>query len=199
MLPHSIQNLINQLAKLPGIGPRAAARLAFFILRRMQNDNILLANSIAQLKPSLKRCKNCFNIANSELCVICSSKQRNNEQICIVEDYMDLLSLEKTGNYNGLYHVLGGTIIAQDRIKANHLHIRELLQKIKKNQNQIKEIIIATNPTTEGDTTALYLAKLLKPFQLKITRLARGLPTGGDLEYLDERTVSAALKGRLVL
>lgn len=208
MIPQSIQNLINQFVKLPGIGPRAAIRLAFFMLRRQQSDNISLAKSIANLKFSLKRCKNCFNIANNDLCVICSNKQRDRTKICIVEDYMDLISLEKTGQYNGLYHVLGGIVTMEDKIQAHNLHINELLQRIKKNQKKLKEIIIATNPTTEGDTTALYLLKILKSFNMhkagiasracntKISRLARGLPTGGDIEYLDERTLSAALKGR---
>ncbi|MAG44732.1 recombination protein RecR [bacterium] len=196
MLPKSIQNLIDQFCKLPGIGPRAASRLAFFILRRSQNENQEFANAVSKLKPCIKKCSECFNLSNNDKCEICLSDKRDTDKLCIIEDYMDLLSLEKTGSYNGLYHVLGGTVIGNNGIKTDHLTIRQLLQRIKQHQDKIKEIIIATNPTTEGDTTALYILKLLKPYKIKTTRLGRGLPTGGDIEYLDDRTISAALLGR---
>lgn len=196
MLPKSIQNLIDEFCRLPGIGPRAAGRLAFFMLRRTQNENQEFANTVSKLKPAIKKCSECFNLSNNDKCEICLSGKRDESKLCIIEDYMDLLSIEKTGDYNGLYHVLGGTVIGNNGIRTNHLTIRQLLYRIKQNQDKIQEIIIATNPTTEGDTTALYILKLLKPCKIKTTRLGRGLPTGGDIEYLDERTISAALLGR---
>jgi len=192
--PHSVKNLIAEFSKLPGIGPRTAARFAFNLLRRSENDLKLLGNAILDLKKKTRICKNCFNISENELCEFCSNPKRDKGVICIVEEAMNIPAIENTKQFNGLYHILGGVIRPNEGIGPNDLNIKGLLQRIK--NGKINEIIIATNPNTEGETTALYLVKILKPLNLKITRLARGLATGSDLEYADEMTISSALAGR---
>jgi recombination protein RecR len=192
--PKSIKNLIEEFSKLPGIGPRTAARFAFSLLRRPEQDLQLLSNTIASLKKETKICKNCFNVSEKELCEFCSNTKRDRSIICVVEEAINIAPIEKTKQFNGLYHVLGGTIKPNEGVGPDNLKIKELAQKIR--NNGIKEIIIATNPTTEGETTALYIVKMLKPYNIKITRLARGLSTGSDLEYADEMTIASALAGR---
>lgn len=192
--PKPIKNLIEEFSKLPGIGPRTAVRFAFNLLRRSDQDLELLGGAIANLKKETRVCKNCFNISEKDLCEFCSNGKRDRSTVCIVEEAINIPSIENTKQYGGLYHVLGGVIKPNEGIGPDNLKIKELLGRIE--AGGIKEIIIATNPNTEGETTALYLARLLKPHNLKITRLARGLSTGSDLEYADEMTISSALAGR---
>lgn len=192
--PKPIQNLIEEFSKLPGIGPRTAVRFAFDLLRRSDRDLKLLSNAITNLKKETKICKNCFNISEKDLCEFCSNSKRDRSTVCVVEEAINIPSIENTKQYGGLYHVLGGVIKPNEGVGPDGLKIKELLERIK--ASGIKEIIIATNPNTEGETTALYLAKLLKFHNMKITRLARGLSTGSDLEYADEMTISSALAGR---
>lgn len=236
MLPPPLQNLVDQLSKLPEIGPRAATRLSFFLLN--QPDQYLkdLSEAIAEIKKQTKVCQNCFNLTSDTpppppldkkktnispplnirggwegLCNICADTRRDKNTICVVEDILDIIPIERTKQYNGLYHVLGGLIAPLDGITPEKLHIQELVGRVKKIQLQNTrlshsdegenkrggvEIIIALNPTTEGDTTTLYLERVLKPLNVKITRLARGLSTGSDLEYADETTLINALLGR---
>lgn len=200
MFPPSIQNLIDQFSKLPGIGPKAAERLVFYLLNQPNQERELLASAIKELKEKINVCPVCFNLAEDTLCSICQDPKRDRNKICVVENVLDIIPLEKTGQYNGLYHILGGVLSPTDGIGPEKLHISQLIQRVKtiqqKNQTNKIEIIIATNPTTEGDTTALYLLRILKPLNIKITRLARGLPTGADLEYADEATLGSALAGR---
>lgn len=192
--PRPLQNLIDEFSKLPGIGPRTAARFAFNLLRRSDQDLKLLSDAIIKLKQETRICKNCFNISGEELCEYCSSSKRDISTICIVEEAINIPAIEKTRRYDGLYHVLGGVIKPSEGIGPDDLKIKELIQRIK--NNGIKEIIIATNPNTEGETTALYISRLLKSFKIIVTRLGRGLSTGSDLEYADEITISNALSGR---
>lgn len=195
-LPRSIQNLTQELNKLPGIGPRTAARFALYLLNRPSQDLEKLISALKSLKEDTNYCSRCFNItdADSKLCSICKDSKRDSSQICMVESPLDVPPIEATGQYKGLYHILGGTIFPAQGKDFNNLKIKELLTRLKK--ENIKEVILATNPTTEGETTAMYLARVLKPYKIKITRLARGLPTGADLEYADEATLSSALSGR---
>ena len=195
MYPKSIQNLITEFSKLPGIGPRTAARFAFSLLRKSKSDLELLSNAIIKLKEETKICKNCFNISEEDLCEFCSNVKRDRSLVCVVEEAINIPAIENTKQFTGLYHVLGGVIRPNEGIGPNDLKIKELIERIR--NNGIKEIIIATNPNTEGETTALYLVKALKPYEnIKITRLARGMSTGSDLEYADEMTISSALAGR---
>ena len=194
MYPKSITNLIKEFSKLPGIGPRTAARFAFNLLRKPENDLRLLSEAIIKLKKETKICKNCFNISENDLCEFCSNIKRDRSLVCIVEEAINIPAIENTKRFNGLYHVLGGVIKPSDGVSPADLKIKELEERVK--GNGIKEIIIATNPNTEGETTALYLVRLLKSYDLKITRLARGMSTGSDLEYADEMTISSALAGR---
>lgn len=200
MFPPSIQNLIDQFSKLPGIGPKAAERLVFYLLNQPNEETEILSSAIKEIKTKIKICQNCFNIAEDTLCSICKDTKRDRNKICIVENASDIIPLEKTGQFSGLYHILGGTLSPADNIGPDKLHIEELIHRIKvkleKNKQTKIEIIIALNPTTEGDTTALYLVRALKSFEIKITRLARGLPTGADIEYADEATLAGALAGR---
>lgn len=192
--PRPLQNLIDEFSKLPGIGPRTAARFAFNLLRRSDEELKLLSDAIMKLKKDTMICRQCFNISEKELCEFCSSSKRDKSMICVIEEAMNIPAIEKTRQYNGLYHVLGGVIRPHEGIGPDDLKIKELISRIK--NNGIKEIIIATNPNTEGETTALYLSKILSKSNIKITRLARGLSTGSDLEYADEITISNALSGR---
>ena len=194
MYPKPIQNLITEFSKLPGIGPRTAARFAFNLLRKPENDLRLLSEAIIKLKTETKICKNCFNISENDLCEFCSNLKRDRSIVCIIEEAINIPAIENTKRFNGLYHVLGGVIKPSDGVSPNDLKINELIERIK--NNGIKEIIIATNPNTEGETTALYLVRVLKSYNIKITRLARGMSTGSDLEYADEMTIISALAGR---
>ncbi|MBW6440454.1 recombination mediator RecR [Patescibacteria group bacterium] len=195
MYPKPIQDVINEFAKLPGIGPRTAGRFAFNLLRRSDFDSELLSHAIAKLKKDIKICKNCFNISENDFCEFCIDSKRDNSIICVIEEAMNIPSIEKTNKFKGLYHVLGGSIKPNEGISPEKLHIKELVKRI--NQAEIREIIIATNPNSEGETTALYLLNVLKNFKVKITRLARGLSTGSDLEYVDQATIGNALTQRV--
>ena len=192
--PKSIENLIIFFSRLPSVGPKTAERYIFFLLR--QNPEYLqsFAQAIAELKEKTTVCSSCFAISDKSPCEICSNSKRNSELICVVSNTKDMLVIENSKEYNGKYHILGGVINTIDGIKPEHLKINELIEKVKK--NNIKEIIFALNSNIEGETTALYLKKILSPFKLKITRIARGLPSGAELEYADEITLANALKFR---
>lgn len=195
MLPLPLKNLIDHFAKLPGIGQRAATRLAFFVLNRPAEELKSFAQALLELKTKTKVCPNCFNLTADTLCTICSDKKRGGSLICVVEDILDIIPLERTRQYNGLYHVLGGLISPTEGLTPEKLKIKELVERIKKHPTQT-EVIFAFNPTVEGDATAFYLERILKPLNVKISRLARGLSAGGDLEYTDEATLINALKNR---
>ena len=192
--PEPIARLIEALQRLPGIGPKTAQRLAFFLLKRPVEEVTALAESLTQLKALIVHCRICFNVTEEDPCRICRDPQRNPRALCVVEEPNDLLAIERTGEFRGRYHVLLGALSPLDGIGPEDLKVRELLSRLE--QDPVEEIILATNPSVEGEATALYLGKLLKPFAARITRIARGLPVGGDLEYADEVTLSKALEGR---
>ncbi len=199
MLPPSLKNLIDHISKLPGLGQRSATRLAFYLLSRPAEELTSLAQAIKDLPQKIKHCPRCFNLTNdSSLCAICANKNRQQNLICVVEDIMDIIPIERTRHFAGVYHVLGGLISPVEGLTPDKLRIKELIGRIKQflAQKIQPEIILALNPTTEGDTTGLYLEKLLKPSGSKITKLNRGLSTGSDLEYADETTLINALKYR---
>ena len=192
--------LIEEFAKLPGIGPKTAQRLTFFILRSPSDQARRLAEAITRVKESIIHCSTCFNITESDPCPICANPQRERGIICVVEEPLDVLALEKTGVYKGLYHVLHGALSPVEGIGPRDLRIDELVARVRRNdevdEDAVREVILATNPNYEGDYTAAYIAPLIARPGLNITRLARGLPIGGDLEYADEGTLSRALEGR---
>ncbi|MDD5291358.1 MAG: recombination mediator RecR [Patescibacteria group bacterium] len=192
--PLAIQNLIDQFSRLPSVGPKTAQRYVFYLLRQPAEELQKLAQFIAELKEKTITCSRCLSLAESNPCPICADKKRQADIICIVANTQDMLTLEATRQYNGLYHVLGGLINTIEEVKPEQLNIKQLINRIEK--DGIKEIILALNPTVEGETTAMYLVKLLKPYKIKITKLARGLPSGADLEYADEITLANALKYR---
>ncbi|MEW6241768.1 MAG: recombination mediator RecR [Chloroflexota bacterium] len=196
LLPESIQSLITALERLPGIGPKSASRLAFFLLRAPDEVAQDLASALAALKTNTAFCQECFNImeAGRERCEICESARRDDSVICVVEEALDVLALERTGGYQGKYHVLQGVLSPIEGIGPDDLKIRQLLDRVAR--GGVNEVILATNPSMEGDATALYLRQELEPTGVKITRLARGLPVGGDLEYADQNTLLRALSGR---
>jgi recombination protein RecR len=189
----SVEKLINLLAQLPGIGRKSAGRLAFHILKLTREEASELAEAIVDVKTKVGFCSICFNVSEADPCRICSDPERDNSIICVVEDISDIAAMEKAEGFNGLYHVLGGRISPLDGIGPDDLKIKQLLERI---TADTKEIILATNPSVEGEATALYLAKLIKPLGVKTTRIARGLPVGSDLEYADGITISRALEGR---
>jgi recombination protein RecR len=196
LLPESIQSLINSLERLPGIGPKSASRLAFYLLRAPDEVSQNLSVALSDLKAKTAFCQECFNIteAGRERCEICESSSRDGSLICVVEEALDVLALERTGGFQGKYHVLQGVLSPIEGIGPDDLKIKQLLNRI--SQGGIREVILATNPSMEGDATALYLQKQLEPLRVKVTRLARGLPVGGDLEYADQNTLLRALSGR---
>jgi len=189
-----VSRLIEEFNKLPGIGPKSAARLTYFLLRMPKEEVIALAEAIIAVKEKTVLCSSCQNITNSNPCAVCASSERDHSIICVVKDPLDIMALERTGQYKGLYHVLHGVLSPMDGIGPDDLKIKELLQRLK--TGSVKEIILATNPNLEGEATAMYLQRLLSPFGIRLTRLARGLPIGGDLEYADEITLTHALEGR---
>ncbi len=193
-LPSSIEKLINEFSKLPGIGPKTASRLVFYLLKKPDLDITLLAESVTNLKKGVVFCSICHNMAENDPCDVCTDSMRDHSTICVVEEPMDAQALDATGAYKGLFHVLGGVLNPLEGIGPEKLNIESLLKRLKK--EIIKEVIIATNPSLEGETTALHLQKLIKPLGIKTTRLARGLHIGGDLEYDDEITITRALQGR---
>jgi len=193
--PPSIKNLIEQFSTLPGIGPKTAERLVYYLLKKPKSDLSTFGDALEHIKDKITTCQKCFNFSESNPCEICGDKRRNPAVVCIVEKPQDLFALEKTNEYAGTYHVLGGVIDALEGVTPEKLKIRELGLRLK--QDKVKEVILAMNSDLPGETTILYLTKFLKQFpDIKITRLAQGLPTGSDLEYADEVTLSNALKGR---
>ena len=195
-LPEPIHNLINALSRLPGIGPKSASRLAFYLLRGQDELANELAEALLSLQSGIGYCQTCFNItgAGRQTCEICSDERRNARLLCVVEEPLDVLALERTEGFSGRYHVLHGVLSPIEGITPEDLKIRELLERLR--EGQIEEIILATNPSMEGDYTAAYLNQQLAPLGVRITRLARGLPMGGDLEYADQNTLRRALDGR---
>jgi recombination protein RecR len=189
-----IENLIAQLTKLPGIGRKTAQRLAFFILTMSEEEAKGLSKAINEVKERARFCKECFSITETEICRICSSSSRDRSKLCVVEEPSNILVIERTKSFAGLYHVLLGALSPIDGFTPDRLKINELIERVKK--NEIKEVIIATNPNTKGELTAQYIRELLKPFNVKVTRIAYGLPIGGDIEFADEVTLSKALEGR---
>lgn len=196
LLPESIQSLINSLERLPGIGPKSASRLAFYLLRAPDEISQDLSAALANLKAKTAFCQECFNIteAGRDRCEICESLRRDGSLICVVEEALDVLALERTGGFQGKYHVLQGVLSPIEGIGPDDLKIKQLIARV--SNGGIKEVILATNPSMEGDATALYLRQHLEPLGVKVTRLARGLPVGGDLEYADQNTLLRALSGR---
>ncbi len=189
-----IQRLIEAFERLPGIGPKSASRLAFYMLRAPNEQVQDLADAIAGLKKDIVYCSRCQNLSVTDPCAICNDPGRNQHQVCVVEDPLDVVAIERTGAYKGLYHVLHGVINPVEGIGPDDLRVDALLDRME--QEPIQEVLIATNPNMEGEATAMYLARLLHPKGVRVTRLARGLPVGGDLEYADEVTLSRALEGR---
>ncbi len=191
----SIEKLIEGFEKLPSIGHKTAVRLAFHILDANEEDVTEFINSIVNAKKNLKYCSKCFNISDSDPCQICGSPKRDQNLICVVEDVKDVIAMERTHEFKGVYHVLHGSISPMNGIGPDEIKIKELLSRIQ-NNSEIKEIILATNPRVEGEATAMYISKILKTFNIKVTRIAHGIPVGGDLEYTDEVTLTKALEGR---
>jgi recombination protein RecR len=189
-----IARVVDELSRLPGIGPKTAQRLAYHLLRSPKEHVEALAQSIMELKQKVVLCDQCFNIAESSPCDICSNQQRDVTRVCVVEEPLDVLAIERTGQYQGQYHVLHGAISPIEGIGPEELKIQELLQRLR--ASTVEEVILATNPNLEGDATAMYLTRLIQPAGITVTRLARGLPVGGDLEYADEITLGNALAGR---
>ena len=194
MYEGAIQDLIDELGRLPGIGPKSAQRLAFHLLQSDSADVLRLASALQKVKELVRFCNTCFNVAESEQCRICRDPRRSNELICVVEEPKDVVAIERTGEFRGRYHVLGGAINPLEGIGPDNLRIRELMARLA--SGETKELILATDPNTEGEATATYLALMLKPMGLSVTRLASGLPVGGDLEYADEITLGRAFEGR---
>jgi recombination protein RecR len=189
----TVERLVTLLGKLPGIGAKSAGRLAFHILKMTDQEATELAETIREVKDKVGQCEICFNISEGSPCHICQNPKRDHSQICVVEEALDVPSLEKVDQLRGLYHVLGGRLSPLDGIGPDDLRIKELLARM---TDDVKEVIIATNPNVEGEATAMYLAKLLKPLGVTVTRIARGIPVGADLEYADAVTLSRALEGR---
>ncbi len=194
-IPKSIQNLIEAFERLPGIGPKTAQRLTFYLLNAPKEESEALAKSALEMKEKTILCKICFNIGEASPCNICADSSRDQSIIMVVENPLDVLSLEKA-NFKGLYHVLHGVISPLENIGPDEIHLRELLPRLK--DGVVKELILATNPTMEGEATAMYLQRLISPIGVKVTRIARGLPVGSDIEYADETTLSRALENRNV-
>jgi recombination protein RecR len=191
---NAVEAAIEALTKLPGIGRKSAQRLVFFLLKVPRSEVEALAAALVALKEKVRHCSRCFNITEAEPCPICANPQRDNRTICVVEEANDVLALEKTGEYRGLYHVLGGALSPLDGIGPENLKVRELISRL---QSGVEEVILATNPTAEGEATAIYLANLIRPLGPRLSRIARGIPVGGDLEYADEITLTRALEGRV--
>ena len=194
MFTGPVQDLIEELSKLPGIGPKTAQRLAFHILKTEDVDAKRLAEAILEVKDKMRFCDKCFNVSTTELCEFCSDPRRDQTIVCVVEEPRDIWAIEKTAEFRGRYHVLGGAISPIDGIGPDQLHISELIERLE--PDGIKEIIVATNPNVEGDATAIYIARLIGPLGVEVSRISSGLPVGGDLEYADEVTLGRALEGR---
>lgn len=190
----SIEKLIESFEKLPSIGHKTAARLAFYILNSSKEETEEFVSSIINAKKNLKYCSCCFNISDTDPCTICGNPKRDKDVICVVEDVRDIIAMEKTHEFKGVYHVLHGSISPMNGIGPDDIKIKELLARLM--DEKVKEVILATNPRVEGEATAMYISKLIKPLGIKVTRIAHGIPVGGDLEYTDEITLTKALEGR---
>jgi len=189
-----IENLVSQLSRLPGIGRKTAQRLCFYLLKVPREEVIDLAKALVAVKDKIQYCNVCYNISEKEICNICENEKRDRSVICVVEESNDVYIIEKTNDFKGLYHVLGGVLSPLDGVGIEDLKIKELLARL---DDTVKEVLIAINPSVEGETTILYLSKVIKPLGKKVTRLARGIPVGGDLEFADVVTISKALEGRI--
>jgi len=189
-----VQELIDELSRLPGVGPKSAQRIAFHLLKLPREDALRLARAITEVKERISFCRRCFNVAEGELCGICADDRRDPTVVCVVEEPRDIVAVEKTGEFRGRYHVLMGAINPIEGIGPDQLRVKELLARL--DGEGITEVILCTNPNLEGEATAMYLARLLHPLGVKVTRIASGLPVGGDLEYADELTLGRALEGR---
>jgi recombination protein RecR len=189
-----VQSLVDELGRLPGIGPKSAQRIAFYLLKAAPEDAKRLARAVVEANERVSWCRRCFNFAEGELCVYCRDDRRDSSLLCVVEEPRDIVAVERTQEYRGRYHVLLGAISPIEGIGPDQLKVKELLARV--NDEGVKEVILATNPNIEGEATAMYLARLLKPLGLRVTRIASGLPVGGDLEYADEVTLGRALEGR---
>jgi recombination protein RecR len=189
-----VARLIEELHKLPGVGPKSAQRLTYYLLRAPQEEAKALAEAILEVKEKITFCSICQNVTDRDPCLICANSERDASLICVVEEPLDILALERTRSYNGLYHVLHGVISPMDGVGPEHLKVEELLERLK--GSSVQEVILATNPNLEGEATAMYLGRLLRPLGVRVTRLARGLPSGADLEYADDLTLTRALEGR---
>jgi recombination protein RecR len=190
----AVQTLIDELGRLPGVGPKSAQRIAFHILEAPEDDMVALANAITDVKSKIRLCENCFNVSEHELCPICRDENRDAGLLCVVEESQDVMAIERTRTFNGRYHVLGGAINPIGGIGPEQLRVRELLTRLQ--DDTVKEVILATNPNLEGEATATYLTRMLAPVDITVSRLASGLPVGGDLEYADEVTLGRAFEGR---
>jgi recombination protein RecR len=190
----SVKNLINEFRKLPGIGPKSAKRIVFYLLKLSHSDITKLSQALVEMKEKVKICKYCYNLTEEDVCSICRDQSRDKKKICIVEEVSDLIIIEKTGEYKGLYHILGGLLSPIENIGPKEIRIPMLLERIKNDNTE--EVIMALNPTVEGESTAMYLKKILSPLGVKVTKLASGLPVGGDLEYADEVTIGRAISDR---
>lgn len=188
-----LARLIDQFAKMPGVGKRSASRMAFYVLKMSEKEADALADAIIDAKKNISYCSVCCNLTDKDPCAICSGERRDGSTICVVENAKDVIALENTHEYKGLYHVLHGVISPMDGIGPEDIRIKELLKRL---NSEISEVIIATNPTVEGEATAMYISKLVTPMGIKVTRIAHGLPVGGDLEYADEITLARAMEGR---
>lgn len=193
-LTPTLARLMQELEKLPGVGPKTAQRLAFYILARPKEEMLALAKAIVDVKEHITTCKRCFNFSEEEFCAICKDEDREQATLCVIADALDLMAIESTGAYKGLYHVLQGVISPLDGIGPEDIRIKELVERLSK--EQIKEVILALNPTVEGEATAHYIAQLIRPLGVRITQLAMGIPAGGDLNYADRMTIAKALVGR---
>jgi recombination protein RecR len=189
-----LARLVSEFEKLPGIGPKSAQRLAFYVLRLSEEEAGALADAIREVKQRIGYCKVCFNFTDQEVCEICRDPRRSEKQICVVADPRDLIALEKMGEFRGKYHVLGGVLAPMEGIGPDQLKIRELLARLQ--GDEVTEVVLATNPTVEGDATAMYLARLLRDLGPRVTRIAHGVPVGGDLDYADQATLIQAFEGR---
>lgn len=192
--PEPIQRLVESFHRLPGIGPKSAQRLAYHILRTSEQEASALAQAILDVKERIRLCSQCMNITESDPCGYCQDSRRDRSVVCVVEQPLDVLALERSGGYRGVYHVLHGVLNPMDGVGPEHIHIRELVVRLQ--AGEIQEVIMATNPSLEGEATAMYIQRLIGPAGVKVTRLARGLPSGADLEYTDDVTLARALEGR---
>ncbi len=189
-----VENLIEQFQKLPGIGRKTAQRLAFFLLALPESEAQSFANAVLEAKKTVKFCSECQNLTDSELCNLCADQSRDRTTVCVVSDPKDVVAIERTREYNGLYHVLHGCISPMNSVGPDDVRIKELVTRVAR--GEIREVIMATNPDTEGEATAMYISRILKPFEVKTTRLAYGIPVGGHLEFADEMTLTRAIEGR---